>query len=130
MPLNSISPINGRYQKYTESLSQYFSELAGMKYKIIAEGEHLIALSETKGINLRKFSKREIENIRSLYNLNEKGGNIISQIELKGYKNIPATNHDFKAIEYYIKDKLEKTSLKNVLEFVHLGLTSEDASNV
>ncbi len=130
MPLNSISPIDGRYKKYTEALSKYFSESASMKYKIIVEGEYLIALSETKNVNLRKFSQKEKQIIRNLYNLSDHDAEIINQIELKGYKNIKATNHDFKAIEYYIKEKLKKTSLKDILEFVHFGLTSEDASNI
>src|SRR3989344_5963838 len=130
MSLNSISPIDGRYKKYTEKLSAYFSEKAGMKYKIIAEGEYLIALSEAKGMNLRKFSIKEKNLIRNLYNFDDNGADIINKIELKGYKNIKATEHDFKAIEYYIKEKLGKTSLKDVLEFVHFGLTSEDAGNI
>ncbi|MBI3305683.1 adenylosuccinate lyase [Candidatus Nomurabacteria bacterium] len=130
MSLNSISPIDGRYKKYTEKLSVFFSEKAGMKYKIITEGEYLIALSEVKGINIKKFSTKEKTLVRSLYNLNDKNAKIINQIEFKGYKNIKATEHDFKAIEYYIKEKLSKTSLKDVLEFVHFGLTSEDAGNI
>ncbi|KKQ18987.1 MAG: Adenylosuccinate lyase [Parcubacteria group bacterium GW2011_GWC1_36_9] len=130
MSLNSISPIDGRYKKYTEALSKYFSESASMKYKIIVEGEYLIALAETKNVNLRKFSKKEKGIVGNLYNLNEKDARVINKIETKGYKNIKATNHDFKAIEYYIKEKLKKTSLKDILEFVHFGLTSEDASNI
>src|SRR3989344_6222977 len=130
MSLNSISPIDGRYKKYTEALSKYFSESASMKYKIIVEGEYLIALAETKNVNLRKFSKKEKGIVGNLYNLNEKHARVINKIETKGYKNIKATNHDFKAIEYYIKEKLKKTSLKDILEFVHFGLTSEDASNI
>ncbi len=130
MSLNSISPIDGRYKKYTEKLSAFFSERASMKYKIITEGEYLITLSETKGLNLRKFSGREKNLIRGLYELNENDADIINRIELKGYKNIKATEHDFKAIEYYIKEKLGNSSLKNVLEFVHFGLTTEDATNI
>src|SRR3989338_11506323 len=122
MPLNSISPIDGRYEKYTADLAPYFSEAASMKYKIIAEGEYLIAL--------KKLSGKDSKLIRNLYNFNAKDAELVSQIELKGYKNIKATNHDFKAIEYYIKEKLGQTSLKDVLEFVHFGLTSEDASNI
>ena len=129
MSLNSISPIDGRYEKYTKDLARYFSEAASTKYKIIVEGEYLIALSETKDVSLRKFSEQEKKIIRALYNLDEEGVDIINQIELKGYKNIKATNHDFKAIEYYIKDKLGKTSLKDVLEFVHFGLTTWDATH-
>lgn len=129
--LNSISPIDGRYQKYTVPLIPYFSEAASMKYKILMECEYLIALSETKGLGVRKFSAKEKNSIRNLYkNFSAKNAEIISRIELKGYKNIKATNHDFKAIEYFLKDKLSKTSLKNALEWIHFGLTSEDASNV
>src|SRR3989344_1645753 len=127
---NLISPIDGRYRKYTEPLVPYFSEKALIKYKIIAEGEFLIALSETKGVNLRKLSPKEKALIRSLYDLDEKGAEMISQIELTGYKNIKATNHDFKAIEYYIKERIGDTSLKDVLEFVHFGLTTWDATNI
>ncbi|OGI68544.1 adenylosuccinate lyase [Candidatus Nomurabacteria bacterium RIFCSPHIGHO2_01_FULL_42_15] len=130
MSLNSISPIDGRYEKYTKDLISYFSEAASMKYKIIVEGEYLIALSETSGINLRKFSQKEKEIVRNLYNLGSHDVSIINKIETKGYKNIKATNHDFKAIEYFIKEKLRKTSLNDVLEFVHFGLTSEDAGNI
>ena len=130
MPLNSISPIDGRYEKYTKDLVQYFSEAASTKYKIIAEGEYLIALSETKGVGLRKFSTKEKEAIRSLYELSEEDASIINQIETAGYKNIKATNHDFKAIEYYLKDKLGQTSLKDVLEFIHFGLTTWDATHM
>lgn len=129
--LNSISPIDGRYQKYTAPLIPYFSEAASMKYKILMECEYLIALSETKGLGVRKFSAKEKNSIRNLYkNFSSKNAEIISQIELKGYKNIKATNHDFKAIEYFLKEKLAQTSLKNALEWIHFGLTSEDASNV
>lgn len=128
--LNLISPIDGRYKKYTEALCVYFSEAASMKYKIIVEGEYLISLSKTRGVNLRKFSQKEKKIIRNLYKLGAEGASIINQIELRGYKNIKATNHDFKAIEYYIKEKLGKTSLKDILEFVHLGLTTWDATNV
>lgn len=128
MPLNSISPIDGRYRKTTQPLTQYFSESALMKYRIIVEGEYLIALSDAKIIP--KLSEKEKQLIRSLYNLSEADAQIISDIETKGYKNIKATDHDVKAVEYYIKDKLEKTSLKDILEFTHFALTSYDTNTV
>ncbi len=129
--LNLISPIDGRYEKYTRDLAPYFSESASMKYKILVEGEYLIALSETSGVGVRKLSEKEKILIRNLSkNFGEEDAKIISAIELRGYKNIQATNHDFKAIEYYIKEKLGGTSLKDVLEFVHFGLTSEDPGNI
>lgn len=131
MSLNSISPIDGRYEKFTRQLAPYFSEMAFMRYRLLMECEYLIALSETKGMGLRKLSTKEKVLIRNLYgNFSAKDAQIISDIELKGYKNIKATNHDFKAIEYFIKDKLGKTSLKSVLEFVHFGLTTWDATNI
>lgn len=131
MSLNSISPIDGRYEKYTKALEPYFSEAASMKYKILMECEYLISLSETSGIEIRKLNDKEKKLIRSLYqNFTLEDAEIISDIELEGYKNIKATNHDFKAMEYFIKEKLGQTSLKDVLEFVHFGLTSEDASNI
>ena len=131
MPLNSISPIDGRYEKYTKDLAPYFSEAASMKYKVLMECEYLIALSETAGIGMRKLNTREKASIRNLYaKFSLEDAETISNIELKGYKGIKATNHDFKAIEYFIKDKMAKTGLKDVLEFAHFGLTSEDASNI
>ena len=81
-------------------------------------------------MGLRRFTLKEKNLIRNLYEFTDKDAEIINAIELKGYKNIKATNHDFKAIEYFIKEKLSGTSLKNILEYVHFGLTSEDASNI
>ncbi len=139
--LQSISPIDGRYARITRPLSGFFSEFALMKYRIIVEGEYLIALSEhadlhaelkkrgsTRGI--RKFSDKEKKLIRSLYDLSDKDAKIISDIEIKGHKDIKTTNHDVKAVEYYLKEKLGGTSLKDVLEWIHFGLTSEDTNNL
>src|SRR3989338_5599742 len=124
--LSSLSPIDGRYNKFTKPLSQFFSEQALMRYRIIVEGAYLIALSQVKGIKMRRPSPREIGIIRKLYNLSLHDAQIISDIETKGYKQIKATDHDVKAVEYYLKDKLSNTSLKNVLEWIHFGLTSYD----
>lgn len=99
-----------------------------MKYRLVVEGEYLIALSEAK--LLRKLSDKEKVLIRSLYDLSDTDAQIISDIETKGYKNIKATDHDVKAVEYFIKDKLGNTSLKDVLEYVHFALTSEDTNNI
>ena len=126
MPLNSISPIDGRYHKTTKPLAEFFSEKALMKYRIAVEGEYLIALADAKIV--RKLSEAEKKLIRSLYELSDVDAQIISDIETKGYKNIKATDHDVKAVEYYIKDKLGNTSLKDCLEWVHFGLTSYDVN--
>ncbi len=126
--LSSLSPLDGRYENFTKALSPYFSEMALMRYRITVEGEYLIALSDAK--IMRKFSDKEKKLIRSLYELSPSDAQIISDIEKKGYKNIKATDHDVKAVEYYIKDKLSNTSLKDVLEWVHFALTSEDTNNL
>ena len=126
MSLHSISPVDGRYNKSTLPLTKYFSEQALMRYRIIVEGEYLIALSEAKLI--RKMSDREKKLVRSLYNLSTAQAQIISDIEKVGYKNIKATDHDVKAVEYYMKDRLGNTSLKDVLEFLHFAITSYDTN--
>lgn len=123
-PLDAISPIDGRYRKTSGPLAQFFSERSLMRYRIIIEGEYLIALSNAKLI--RKFSRKEEQTIRALYELSEKDAQIISDIELKGYKNIKATDHDVKAVEYFIKESLSQTTLGNVLEWIHFSLTSYD----
>src|SRR3989344_8772948 len=119
MSLNSISPIDGRYSEKTSALSPYFSEFALMKYRVIIEGEYFIALSLLGKTNLKKLSRTEIEKIRNLYKLREKDYEHIKNIE-------KTTNHDVKAVEYFLKEKLSTTSLKNVLEWIHFGMTSYD----
>ncbi|MDP2789270.1 MAG: adenylosuccinate lyase [bacterium] len=129
MSLNSISPIDGRYEKSSVTLTPIFSERGLMHYRLKVEGEYLIALSEFK-IKLRKFSDKENKLIRSLCDLSNADAEIIQDIETKGYKNIKATDHDVKAVEYFMKDKLSRTSLQDVLEWIHFGLTSEDTNNI
>lgn len=127
--LDAVSPIDGRYKRKTESLSEYFSERALIKYRIITEGEYLIKLSE-KSIGIRKFTQEEKDIIRNLYNPSIEDAQIVKDIETKGYKNIKATNHDVKSVEYYIKDKLTGTSLEDIIEWTHFALTSEDTTNI
>ena len=126
--LFNISPIDGRYRKYTEVLSKYSSEASLMRYRIVVEAEYLIALSDLK--LLRKLSDKEKRLIRSLYDLRDKDAQIISDIEIKGYKNIKATDHDVKAVEYYLKDKFADTTLADISEWLHFALTSYDTNTV
>ena len=119
MSLNSISPIDGRYGKLTSVLSSFSSEKALMQYRVIVEGEYFIALSLLGKTALRKLSVAEIKKIRNLYWLSEKDFEQIKNIE-------KTTHHDVKAVEYFLKEKLRKTSLKNSLEWIHFGLTSYD----
>src|SRR3989338_5224720 len=121
---DAISPIDGRYFEKTRALAPYFSEQALMKYRVMMEGEYLIALSVLGKTALRKFTANEIKIIR---NLCEKF-DYTSYEEIKKIETV--TNHDVKAVEYYIKDKLSKTSLRNSAEWIHFGLTSEDTNNI
>jgi len=120
--LLNISPIDGRYKNITHPLSKYFSEYAFFKYRIQIEITYLKALSDVK--ILRKINKSEVkifQDIISDFNAGE--ADKIKKIEIK-------TKHDVKAVEYYLKNKLSNTSLSDVLEFIHFGLTSEDVNNL
>jgi adenylosuccinate lyase len=128
--LEAISPIDGRYRRITKPLADYFSEKALIKYRIMAEGEYLILLSKNGNTRCRKLTDDETGLVRALYNPSVEDAQIVKDIETKGYKGIPATNHDVKAVEYYMKDKLKGTSLEDCLEWVHFALTSEDTNNV
>ncbi|MCE9548850.1 adenylosuccinate lyase [Candidatus Nomurabacteria bacterium] len=123
MTHSAINPLDGRYSEKTQPLTLYFSEQALMKYRIIMEGEYLIALSGTSKTHLKKISAKEIAQIRSLYDLSVEDFKKIKEIE-------KSTNHDVKAVEYFLKEKLSETTLKDSLEWVHFALTSEDTNNI
>jgi len=124
MTKNAISPLDGRYFEKTRALVPYFSEEALMKYRVLVEGKYLIALSFLPKTVFRKFNPKEMKIIASLY---EK----FNETSYKKIKNIEVTtNHDIKAVEYFIKEKLSKTSLKNSLGWIHFALTSEDTNNI
>ncbi len=126
--LECISPIDGRYNRKTEMLKECFSEKALISYRIRVECEYLIALSKLQKV--RELTEEEIAKLRHLKDLSLEDAQIVKDIEVKGFNNIKATNHDVKAVEYFIKYKLEETSMKDLLEFVHFGLTSEDINNL
>jgi adenylosuccinate lyase len=123
MSLEAITSVDGRYKKITAPLAQYFSEQALIRYRIIVEGEYLIALSEQKSIGLRPFSVHEKKLIRGLYALSTEDAQKVKELE-------SVTNHDVKAVEYFMKEKLGATSLKRDLEWIHFALTSEDTNNL
>lgn len=122
--LTAISPIDGRYRKQTESLAAFYSEYALIQYRVLIEIEYFIALSELpipqmKGM-LSAGLKKEL---RELYiNFTPEDAQKIKDIE-------KTTNHDVKAVEYFIKEKLTTLGLDDVSEFVHFGLTSQDINN-
>ena len=120
---NSISPLDGRYFKKTRALTPYFSEQALMKYRVVMEGEYLIFLSLSGKTKLKKFKNTEIKKIRSFYKLSPKDYERIKKLE-------ETINHDVKAVEYFLKEKYSKTSLKNRVGWIHFALTSEDTNNI
>src|SRR3990167_5406791 len=117
MITKAISPLDGRYFSQTRPLAEYFSEEALMKYRLMIEGEYLIALSLSTKTGLKKFSSTEIKKIRSLYEPTAKDFKRIKEIE-------KITNHDVKAVEYFIKEKLKNTSLKDSTAFTSYDINT------
>jgi adenylosuccinate lyase len=130
LDLGALSPLDGRYSDIVDELAGIFSEIGLMEHRIIVEGEYLIALSKHPQIGVRLFSDEEESLIRNIHNLLDDDAWIIKAIETEGYKDIKRTNHDVKAVEYYIKNKLADTSLRDCVEWVHFALTSEDVNNL
>lgn len=121
--LTAISPADGRYRYKTQELAQFFSEYALIKYRMMVEVEYFIALGGLGLPQLKKFTAREQEKLRAIYlDFTVADASVIKQIERK-------TNHDVKAVEYFIKQKLVKLKLGNYKEFVHFALTSQDINN-
>ena len=121
--LTAISPIDGRYRKTTESLADYFSEFGLIKYRVLVEIEYFIALSEFGLPQLSNLDLVQKESLRDIY----KNFSINDALKIKEIEK--TTNHDVKAVEYFIKEKLETLSLSKHAEFVHFGLTSQDINN-
>lgn len=128
--LDALSPLDGRYRKQVEGLSEIFSERGLMKNRVKVEGEYIISLSQHPKIGVRTFSEDEKGLVRGLHNLSPDDARIIKTIETQGFGEIKKTNHDVKAVEYYMKEKLKRTSLEDCLEWIHFALTSEDVNNL
>ncbi|MBS1651479.1 MAG: adenylosuccinate lyase [Bacteroidetes bacterium] len=121
--LTAISPIDGRYRKTTLALAPYFSEFGLIKYRVLIEVEYLIELSKLGLPQLKSLTKSQITQLKNIYlTFSETDAIAIKEIE-------KTTNHDVKAVEYFLKEQLKKLSLNAVLEFVHFGLTSQDINN-
>tara|TARA_B100000886_G_C20408978_1_gene486131 strand:- start:248 stop:1591 length:1344 start_codon:yes stop_codon:yes gene_type:complete len=121
--LTAISPIDGRYRKKLEALSNYFSEFALIKYRVFVEIQYFIALWELEIPQLSKLSKNSVKNIEQIFlGFSIEDAMYIKEIEEK-------INHDVKAVEYFIKDKFDELGLSKFKEFVHFGLTSQDINN-
>ncbi len=121
--LTSISPIDGRYRSKTDKLAAYFSEYALIRYRILVEIEYFIALCELPLPQLKSIDSSLFSNLREIYqNLSENDAQKIKDIE-------KITNHDVKAVEYFIKEKFDLLGLQDYKEFIHFGLTSQDINN-
>ncbi|GHS87057.1 adenylosuccinate lyase [Bacteroidia bacterium] len=121
--LTAISPIDGRYRRHIEALADYFSEQALIAYRVRVEIEYLIALSHVGLPKLKPFSHTEEQSLKQLYQqFTEADAQRVKTIET-------TTNHDVKAVEYFIKEKLETLNLSDCKEYVHFGLTSQDINN-
>lgn len=122
-PLTAISSIDGRYASKTSPLRAYFSEFALIRYRVKVEIEYFIALCELPLAQLESVDKNKFSDIREIErNFDEKDAQVIKNIE-------KTTNHDVKAVEYFLKDRFQSLGLEHVSEFIHFGLTSQDINN-
>ncbi|WP_418509720.1 adenylosuccinate lyase [Corallibacter sp.] len=122
-PLNAISPIDGRYRNKVESLAPFFSEEALIKYRVQVEIEYFIALCEIPLPQLADFNTNLFDNLRAIYR------DFSSEDALKIKTIESVTNHDVKAVEYFIKEQFDALDISKYKEFIHFGLTSQDINN-
>ncbi len=121
--LSAVSPIDGRYASQTAPLREYFSEYALIRYRVRVEIEYFIALCEIPLPQLADFDKSKFEALRDIYRtMTPEDAAKVKEIE-------KVTNHDVKAVEYYIKDRFKEMDIMKWGEFVHFGLTSQDINN-
>ena len=121
--LTAISPVDGRYRSKTEAYAAYFSEYALIRYRVLVEVEYFIALCEIPLKQLVQVPASVFPKLRSIYfNFSEEDAQKVKEIE-------KVTNHDVKAIEYFLKDKFDELDMETFKEFIHFGLTSQDINN-
>ena len=122
-PLTAISPVDGRYRRVTEPLGEYFSEGALIKFRVMMEVEYFIALCDLPLPQLAPFDPAMIDPLRKIYtDFSTRDAERVKSIE-------KVTNHDVKAVEYYLKEKFSDLGLDPFAEFIHFGLTSQDINN-
>ena len=121
--LTAITPIDGRYRSKVENLGNYFSEFALIKYRVLVEVEYFIAMAEKGAGLMSEFPKDKYDDLRSLYE------NFTEEDALKVKATERVTNHDVKAVEYLVKEKLSDLGLSKFEEYIHFGLTSQDINN-
>jgi adenylosuccinate lyase len=121
--LTAISPVDGRYSNKVENLWKYFSEFALIKYRVFVEVEYFIALCEIPLPQLKEIKGEKINSLREIHlNFSVENAERVKDIE-------SITNHDVKAVEYFVKEEFDKLGLEKYKEFIHFGLTSQDANN-
>lgn len=121
--LTAVSPIDGRYRGKSEELAEFFSEFALIQYRVLVETEYFISLCETGIDGLKDFDRTLFSSLRDIYlNFSIEDAGQIKEIE-------KTTNHDVKAVEYFLKKKFSDLALDNWSEFIHFGLTSQDINN-
>jgi len=118
--LTAISPIDGRYRKQVQQLDEYFSEFALIKYRVIVEIDYFIFLADKKFFKLPAKAKTFLLDLKD--NFSEADAKTIKEIEA-------TTNHDVKAVEYFLKIQLDKANCSDLKEWIHFGLTSQDINN-
>ena len=122
-PLTAISPIDGRYHSKTKAIQPYYSEYGLIRYRVLVEVEYFLALTAIPLPSLADFPSDCVEPLRDLYrNFSEEDALWIKETE-------KTTNHDVKAVEYFLKEKMIQMGLEKYLEFIHFGLTSQDINN-
>ena len=121
--LTAISPVDGRYRKTTEALDNYFSEYALFKYRVLVEVRYFIALCELELPQLGKLTESQKKGLHSLY----QNFTLADALIIKEFEKV--TNHDVKAVEYFVKEKIKPMGLEKYGEFIHFGLTSQDINN-
>jgi len=127
-PLSAVSPLDGRYARYTEPLVPYASESALMRARVEVEVEYLVALADLEATPV-EIDRDQRTHLRALYEeFDDEDAALIKQIETEGYGDYAATNHDVKAVEYFVREGLPEGL--DAAEWIHFGLTSEDVNNL
>jgi adenylosuccinate lyase len=121
--ITALSPIDGRYYHQTKNLRPYFSEFGLMRYRVLVEVEYFIALTEIPLPQVKDFPSLQVEALRSMY----KNFTLADAEKIKNIEK--STNHDVKAVEYFLKQKFDELHLSSFKEFIHFGLTSQDINN-
>ncbi len=121
--LSAISPIDGRYRKVSEPLDQYFSEMALFKYRVLVELKYFIALCDLDLPQLPQLTDTQKKGLNAIH----QNFSLVDALKIKEFEK--TTNHDVKAVEYFVKEKLNPLGLDKYSEFIHFGLTSQDINN-